>query len=389
MGASLLAGATLLGYVFFEMRRSPPRWRGLVIMTFFYLWMVLATIFATDRSLAFWKLSQYTNIVIMTFLVAAVANSQERIKTMMTVMGVSVGLLGLRATIEFLLTGGQFKVVGVGGVELEGNEFALALNMGLTILMGLSFDETRRWLRYLFRFLAFCCITAVIGTFSRSGFLGLASALLLLAWYSKHRARNLMYLAFAALLALPFIPQNAIKRWKSIPTAAELDPSAIARIQSWETGLAMIKAHPILGVGPSCFQSQYPHYFLEKYMDAPNYHARAPHNAYVCLSAESGIPSMLLFVLFIGGTVTTMWRLRQGLKTIPGTEQLRNYCLTIQVTLTIFFVPNFFISRQNEDLVWHLVGISSGLAALIWPLLAEQRQPDLFPDDVAPAFAHA
>lgn len=374
-GAWLLSGATLAGYIVFEMDHSPLRLRGLVLMTLFCLWMGLAAIFAADKGAALWKLSQYGHILVMTFLVAAVAISERRIKALLTVMGVSVGILGLRATIEFLLTGGQFKVEGVGGVELEGNEFALALNMGLAILMGLSYLEERRWLRYAFRLLAFFCSTAVVGTFSRSGFLGLATAVLLFAWYSKRRVMNLALLAVAAVALVPFVPQKALERWKSIPTAAEVDPSAIARIQSWETGIQMIKHHPILGVGPSNFQGQYSHYFLQKYLNAANYHPRAPHNAYVCLAAESGIPSMLLFVSFIVGTVIAMWRYRHKLAAYPGMKELSGYCLTIQVALTLFLVPNFFISRQNEDLMWHLVGVSSGVAALVRSRL----------DDVEPA----
>jgi probable O-glycosylation ligase (exosortase A-associated) len=375
IGAWLLAGATLSGYVLFEMHHSPPRWRGLVLMTMFFLWIALTTALATDKATALWKLSQYVHILIMTFLVAALATSEERIKAMLTVMGVSVGVLGARATTEFLLTGGQFKVQGVGGVELEGNEFALALNMGFTILMGLSYLEKRRWLRYTFRILALFCITAVVGTFSRSGFLGLSIALLLVAWYSKRRVTNLVLLAVAAVALLPFIPQKALQRWKSIPTAAELDPSAIARIQTWETGLQMIKHHPIFGVGPSNFQEQYSHYFLQKYMDAVNYHPRAPHNAYVCLAAESGIPGMLLFVSFVVATIIEMWRFRRKLLHVPRGRDLAGYCLIVQITLMVFLIPNFFISRQNEDLMWHLVGINAGLAAVVRHLLSDD-DPD-------------
>lgn len=364
-GALFLAAATLSGYALYEMHDSPPRWRGLRLMTLFWVWTGLATIFAVDPSLAAGKFSQYTNILVMTFLVAAVANSEDRVRSLLTVSAVSVGLLGVRAAVEFLITGGQFRVVGVGGVTLEANEFALALNMAITMLVGLSYVETRRWVRYAFRSIAVCCLVGVIGTFSRSGFLGLSLALLLLAWYSKRRILSLSMLALAAIGLLPFAPQKALNRYQSIPTAAQMDPSAIARIQTWETGLKMIKAHPLLGVGPLNFQNQYSHYFVEKYLSAANYRPRAPHNAYISLAAESGIPSMLFFVSFISAAIVTMARLRTKLQHTPSARHLSYYCLTIQMTLMVYLVPNFFISRQNEDLMWHLVGISAGLAAII------------------------
>ncbi len=387
-GASLIAIATLLGYALFEMHRSPPRWRGLVIVTLFWGWIALATAFAVNPALALPKLSQYTNILIMTFLVAALANSESRIWAMLNVMGVSIGLLGLKAVIDFIITGGQSRARGVGGVELEANEFALALNMAIPILMGLSYLEDRRWLRYFYRLLAVFCLMGVVATFSRSGFLGLGLAVLLLAWYSKRRVLNFMIMGLAFVFLLPFAPKKALERYESIPTAAEVDPSAIARLQTWKTGLKMAKAHPIFGVGPLNFQTQYLNYAVKEYLEASNYHARAPHNAFVALAAESGFPSFLLFVSFIGAAIFEMSRLRKALSDIPGLRRLAGLCLTIQMTLMVYIVPNMFINRQNQDLMYHLIGISVGLAALAKDKVLEpDPQPDLMSITAEPATA--
>jgi len=168
------------------------------------------------------------------------------------------------------------------------------------------------------------------------------------------------------------VPKKALERYKSIPSAVEMDPSAIARIQSWETGLKMVKAHPVFGVGPYNFQSEYSHYLVEKYLDSSNYRARAPHNAFVALAAESGIPSMLLFIGFIGTSISEMWRLRRALRYFPDLSALARYCLIIQITLMVYIVPNFFINRQNQDLMYHLIGVSVGLAALVRDRIGEQ-----------------
>src|SRR5690242_9901774 len=52
-GAYLIAIATALGYFLFEMRRSPPRLRGLQLLPVFWVWIALATVLAVDPSLAF------------------------------------------------------------------------------------------------------------------------------------------------------------------------------------------------------------------------------------------------------------------------------------------------------------------------------------------------
>ena len=146
----------------------------------------------------------------------------------------------------------------------------------------------------------------------------------------------------------------------------------------------MIRAHPVLGVGPMNFQSQYLNYAVKEYLEASNYHARAPHNAFIALAAESGIPSVLLFIAFVGTGIVEMSRMRKQLRNVPGLEELASYCLTIQITLMVYIVPNLFISRQNEDLMWHLIGISVGLAALAKSRLAEpDPAQDPFPAGLA------
>lgn len=365
-GAYLLAAATLVGYLVFEIRRSPPRIRGLALIPLFYVWTVLACIFAVSPALAEPKIWEFGKIFLITFLVAAMANSEQRVRTLLYALGISVGLLGLKGAIDFIITGGQARMMGPGGVEGEENEYALALNVAIPILFGLARSEPRKWLRWVLKGMAVGCAITVIGTRSRSGFLGLALAALLLTLYSKRRVLGVVVLALAIGLLVNFAPSASMSRYQSIPTAAQDDASAIGRLQAWETALLMIKAHPFFGIGPLQFEINFPKY--------TNFPPRACHNAFLDLGAESGIPSCLLFVAIIGSTAVGMWRLRKRLGRFSGNENLITYCLLIQQAITVYVVPNLFISRQNEDLMWHLVGVSAGLAALVRRRLLQQHK---------------
>src|SRR5215471_15419208 len=198
-GALLIAVSLLAGYPIFEMRTSPIRLRGLIVVTLFWAWIALSTIFATDRTLALPKFLQYSNILIVTYLLAAMANSESRIRAVLNVIAASVGFLGTKCAFDFLVTGAQFRAHGVGGLMKEQNEFALCLNMAIVILIGLSNMEQRFWLRWGFRAAALGCAIAVIGTYSRSGLMGLGVATLLLVGYPKRKT-----LRFAAI-ALAFV----------------------------------------------------------------------------------------------------------------------------------------------------------------------------------------
>ena len=364
-GAYLIAIAIGLGYFLFEMGRSPLRLRGLHLLPLFWLWIAIATALAVDPSLAFPKLSQYTHIFVMTFLIAAMANSETRITKLLYVIALSVGVVGAKGAVDFILSGGQARMSGPGGLMKEENEFALVLNMAIPMLVGLASCQPRRWARLMLWGTALGCAITVVGTRSRSGFLGLATAALLLTFYSKRKVLGFATLGLAAVLFLAFAPSKSMQRYESISTAAEDDPSAIGRLEAWKTGLAMMKAHPLFGVGPLNFDTTFSQY--------SDYHARAPHNAFVALGAESGIPSCLLFLGIVGSAIWQMWRLRRKLQRYPDNTELWTYCLIIQVTLMVYLIPNFFINRQNLDLMYHLVGISAGLALVARRRLAEQR----------------
>lgn len=364
-GAFLIAIAVGLGYFLFEVGRSPLHLRGLQLLPLFWLWIALATVLAADPSLAFPKLSQYTNIFVITFLIAAMANSESRITKLLYVIAISIGVIGAKAGVDFILSGGQARMRGPGGLMKEENEFALVLNMAIPMLFGLATCQPRRWARLLLWGMAAGCAIAVVGTRSRSGFLGLATAALLLTFYSKRKALGFAALALASVLFVVLVPSTSMQRYETISTAAEDDPSAIGRLQAWQTGLAMMKAHPIFGVGPLNFDTTF-----NRYSD---FEARAPHNAFVALGAESGIPSCLLFIGILGYAISQMWRLRRRLQGYPGNTELWTYCLIIQMALMVYVVPNCFINRQNLDLMYHLVGISAGLALVARRRLAEQH----------------
>ncbi len=384
-GALMLAIATLAGYGLLEMAYSPLRFRGLIVMTMFWLWIGLATAVATDKVLALPKFLQYTNILIITYLVAAMANTESRIRAVLNVIAVAVGFLGSKTAFDFIVTGEQNRAQGVGGLMKEQNEFALCLNMGIVILVGLSNVEDRFWVRWGFRAAAVGCAISVVGTYSRSGLLGLGLATFLLIWYSKRRVLGFTALALAPIALIAFGPQKALDRYKTISTAFEgayekfttgkvsadtnIDPSALGRLQAWQAGLKMVKAHPVFGVGPLNFLPQFQKYF-------PGYHARVAHNAFVALGAESGIPSVLLFASFLALAIFDMWWTRRQLKKIPRFAGLASDCLIIQMVLTVYVVPNFFINRQNLDLMYHLIGLSVGLSALAKIRMSEARTED-------------
>src|SRR5262245_55316117 len=361
----LLVPALMIGYVLFELRKSPLRFRGMLLLLAFWAWLAMAAIFAHNTDPAFAMLSRFSKMFVISLLIAAMANSEDRIRKVLTVFAGCLGFLGVKSLIGVILTGGQYRIQGPGGLMAEENEYALGMNMAIPILYWLGSLEPRRWLKRAYQFAAFACAVTVIFTRSRSGFLGLVMVCLLIAMHSRRKFLVPFGLAIAVTLFLAFATEASIDRYKSIPTATQTDASAIGRLQAWETAVEMAKAHPLFGVGLRNFELTF--------LDYSSYEPRAPHNAFMALMAEAGIPSCLLFAALVLSASGACWANWRRLRGSPSHHALATYCLIVHVTLLVYLVPNFFINRQDFDLMYHLVGLSAGMSVVVRHTLRAER----------------
>jgi O-antigen ligase len=94
------------------------------------------------------------------------------------------------------------------------------------------------------------------------------------------------------------------------------------RIVCWRTGWEMIKAHPLLGLGPDVQKIKFYDYVPH---DIPwplpvGFYGHL-HNIYIQYAADRGIPTMLMLVWFLLAIIAGAWR---KLKTLaPGRSTLR------------------------------------------------------------------
>lgn len=363
-----IAGASLLGYVVNEMVRSPVRLKGMRLLLLLWFWFAVVSVTAQIPMIAYPKLWEYTRVFIMAFLTFAWANSEKRVRSIFNVLAISLGFLGLKGAFDAVTTGFASTMKGPGGMMREANEYALALNMGIPILVWLAKDDPRWWVRLTFRAMAVGCALVVIGTRSRSGVLGLLMAGIVLTAFSEHKLLLSAggVICLAALLL--FGPQGALERYRTIPTAAEVDPSAIGRLQAWKAAIRMTEAHPIRGVGLRNFL-----YVFNQYSSDP---PRVTHNAIFDLLSETGIPGCLIFIALILTAIGEMFLLRLKILAQGENKHLVAYCQIVFGVLTVYLVPNMFINRQDFDLMYQMLAVEAGLAILVRQALVAQRAED-------------
>lgn len=87
-------------------------------------------------------------------------------------------------------------------------------------------------------------------------------------------------LGISLLFGLSYLPGPLQERAQSI-TQYSTDKSFQGRVRSWDQGLQMVSWYPVFGVGKGQWQK---------------YHGRAPHNSFIHVLAETGIPGFILFM---------------------------------------------------------------------------------------------
>ena len=126
----------------------------------------------------------------MTFVTMSLFQDRARLRWLYMVPALGIGFYGFKGGIWVLVTGGGELVFGPDmSFFADNNTLGLALCMVLPILLYLSRDEKRQWLKRILQ-VTFCLsIISIIFTYSRGAFLGLFVILSVLIWRSPWRMR--------------------------------------------------------------------------------------------------------------------------------------------------------------------------------------------------------
>jgi len=225
--------------------------------------------------------------------------------------------------------------------------------------------KIRNFRAWTFEFPAYiACMQAMRLTFSRGAQLGFA-AVTLFCIYLKKRAFFFVIIV-PMIVMMTIMPQLIPKRCygrlgktynpdKALAGGSMemgLDKSSYDRIVIWKGGLRIVRDHPFLGVGYKNFPQvigEYLHY-------QHGYIKRDPHNTYLSIAAEMGLPTLVVFlwVMFI--------MLRTGLWVYRHTEDrtLKIYSMGYCGGMIGLLITNIFGSRLDSAEItaqfWLLTG---------------------------------
>ena len=188
-------------------------------------------------------------------------------------------------------------------------------------------------------------------TFGRSAWVGVSVAVGLLFLLKDFRLLGFIPVVIA--LTFAFAPDSVVERMVSI--FDRKDPTSRDRVAMLEIGQAMVKDHPITGVGPNMVPRVYAQYRVAGAVNETNPHL---HNVPMHIAAERGLPALAVWIWFLVSLVRGLWTIFKR----PDTQILAAGGLAAVAGMLVagFFEYNF---GDSEFLMLFLVLVTLPFAA--------------------------
>lgn len=181
------------------------------------------------------------------------------------------------------------------------NLFGAYLLMIISILTAFTLRERAVKKRTVFAVILLSLLLCLALTYSRGAWVSLAAIVLGLTLFYDKRF-GLLFLLVPVVLA--FYHGQVVERFLSLFSGE--DTSVDLRFALWESTMAMIEEHPLLGVGWGAYFLAYPDYnFFIQEEGVLIFHA---HNMYLNMLAEVGIPGGMAFLLAFFAQGILCWR---------------------------------------------------------------------------------
>lgn len=230
------------------------------------------------------------------------------------------------------------------------NLFGAYLLMIISILTSFFLREKAVKRKTAFAFILLALLLCLALTYSRGAWVSLAAIVLgLTLFYDKHF--GLLFLLVPVILALHH--GQIVERFLSLFSGE--DTSVDLRFALWESTLAMIEEHPLLGVGWGSYFLAYPDYnFFIQEEGVLIFHA---HNMYLNMPAEVGIPGGLAFLgaFFAQGVLS--WRIYRGGKDSFAQSMGLGGVLMVMALAVISMGDHVLFSRSVSFCFWSLAAL--------------------------------
>lgn len=351
--AAVVAGVTLFATMLSKEPRKFLFTPLTVLLLTFATWMTITSLFALSPDIVWYEWNRVTKTLLMVCITILVINTEQDLKRMIWILGLSLGFYGLKGGLFTLASGGSYRVWGPDGSYIgENNALALALVMTVPVIWYLRLQAERRWLRHGLEALAVLSIISAAGSYSRGAMLAMG-AMMGLLWLKSHgKIGTGLAIALVIPVVLFAMPEEWMQRMLSVGDYQQ-DGSALGRLNAWQFAIEVATRHSLGGgflvFNPTLFR-----------IYAPNpldFHVA--HSIYFQVLGEHGFIGLGLYLCLLFATWRTATSIIKQCKGRVDLKWVGDLAKMCQVSMVGYMVGGAFLSLAYYDFYYYL------LAALV------------------------
>ncbi|MBC3765763.1 putative O-glycosylation ligase, exosortase A system-associated [Neptunicella marina] len=359
---------TVLAYIFSQKNKS-LKGGSLGLLTFLFgFWTLISSYnnITIYPSQVWGHWFEFVKVLMLFLFVLLTIQKRLHIDTFIWAIVLSISSFAASGAFKFLVSGGSYRIVGVAGQIQDRNDLVVAINMCIPLIIYLAQTCKHANLKKGLWGLLILNIIAVVGTYSRAGFVGLLIIGAAFWWKSKSKFK----IALLAMCLIPVFYALAPSDWKArqstVETAATQDSSFIGRLWAWKISTMIALDHPFTGGGfravidPSIWSYYAPATPDFPPIDTPpipdTQHSLAAHNIYMQVLGDHGFIGLGIFLLIFYRALSIN---KATLKLAKQNGHLWGVHLSSALSLSIigFCINGANVSRAYFDLVWAILAI--------------------------------
>ena len=310
-------------------------------------------------------LNMYFKALTIFWLLSNLVNTLTRLRLVawgLSLMAVPLAASGVNQYLSGNFIAGAVvkRIVGYEA-PLTGNpnDLALMLNLILPFSLALLLVHQKPLVRIVLLATIALDVTAVILTFSRSGFLTLATTFVMYLWKLSKRPEHGWAAAVlvVALVCIPLLPSGYLGRLSTI-TDIESDRtgSAQARWSDTVSAVTFVLDNPIIGAGVGMNTLAL--------NDVRGSLWKAIHNVYIEYAVELGLPGLLLFLSLLIGCIRSATFVQTRSAGAPAFREVFHLALGIQISLIAFAVAALFHPVGYHFYFYYIAGLAIAARAV-------------------------
>jgi len=334
-----------------------------------------------------WDLfSKLAKVLALALVLTIVLTNRRRVYGLILAVVLGLQINAVIEGLKVISSGGGHHINGTLAIG-DNNQFALAILMAMPLTWYLFNSSRNRWLKWAWAGTLALSVIAVIGTYSRGGFIGLSALAVIFVLYNQHRVRNVAIMAAAALLMYQLAPATWFARIDTISAAENgQDSSFNGRLVAWHIAEDIAQDRPFYGAGFHAMQdprvwSTYARDLTESALatdpDSDVAHARAAHSIYFEVLGDLGYTGLLLFVWMILAAIFACHRTRRMARSRPDLAWAVQLAAMIEASLLIYLLAGAALSMAYFELLYILLALASVTRRLVSRELARVEARNL------------